>query len=401
MPGKIYSIHNIVLAITILLACVSCEQPDDKTNQTYSLFIMTEDANEYVLQTNLLNEGILDPEKNGILLNTQNIGRDLIVKNGFYYYLNKKDGVFYKYTRNKNTLQKVDSVVISDFYENNYSWLENDTLLLLGSDREDSIVKYVKIATADFSLTQGIIAIEKSLPAYNALSIGFSNVKDDKLFIGYTFHIYNSDSYSTSDTAFIAILNYKNMQVLETIKDTRSTFPGSHNLIEPATFKNETGDFYFLTCPGVALGNNIEKPTAILRILNNADRPDSTYFFNISASPINNHAYSIYYIGKNKAIIRSERKDLYKNWNEHWKVPHYEFYVLDLTTQTIDKLKLPLDKGTRRQCVLAEGNLVYISINSDTEGNNIWIYNTLDGSLKKGLALTGHTSFILRMDKLN
>lgn len=393
--------YCIILFFSTLLAFTSCTESLNGTTKTYSLFVMTEDANEYIIQTNSLQEGTLDPKTDGIRIHPKELARDLIVKNGFYYHMHKKSGMFFKYTLSENKgLQKNDSISIPDFYENNYCWIGNDTLLLLGVDREDTSVKYVKIAVADLSVTQGTINIQMPLQAYNSISIGFSDLKLNKLFIGYTYHIQTSESYITSDTAYISVLDYKSMRVIKTIKDSRSTYPGSQNLIEPASFKNEAGDFYFLTCPGVALGNNVEKPTAIFRIKNNEEIIDSAYFFNISASPINNHAYSMYYLGKNKAIIRSERKDLYKNWNEHWKVPHYEFYLLDLEKQKVEKLKLPMDKGTRRQCVIVENDIAFISINSDTEGNNIWMYHITDGSLSKGLHLTDETSFILRIDKM-
>ncbi|WP_299249411.1 hypothetical protein [uncultured Cytophaga sp.] len=363
---------------------------------------MTQDANEYLIQTNSLQNGVINPVKDGILLNPKEIGRDLIIKDGYYYYLNKKNGIFFKYALTAGkTFQKIDSVSLPNFYENNYSWIGNDTLLLLGIDREDTLVKYAKINVHTCMLNQGTLSIQKPFNAYNSISIGFSNLKKDKLYIGYTYHTTTAESYVTGDTVYVSVLNYATMQVLNTIKDTRSVYPGSQNLIEPASFKTESGDFYYLTCPGVALGNKVEKPTAIFRIKNDSEILDSLYMFNISTSSINNHAYSMYYLGKNKALIRSERKDLYKDWNEHWKVAHYEFFVIDLQKQTVEKLNLPMDKGTRRQCVIIEENIAYISVNSSTEGNYIWMYNTNTGSLTKGLKLTDNANFILRLDPMN
>jgi hypothetical protein len=402
MSGNIISLKYLIIFFSILSVLLSCTKITDanSSGKAYSIYAMTQDGNEYLLQTNSLQEGTLDPKKDGVFLNSKEIGRELIIKDGFYYYINKKTGTFFKSILTDNKiLKRIDSVSIQDFYEHNYCWVTDDTLLLLGSDREDSLVKYAKIAVTNLKITQGVIDIKKPF-GYNFISIGFSNRLDTKLVIGYTFHIQSSDKFITSDTAYISLLDYKTMNVQRTSIDTRSTFPGSQNLIEPATFKDEKEDFYFLTCPGVALGNKVEKPTALFRIKNNETIPDSSYFFNISASPISNHAYSIYYLGNNKAIIRSERKDLYKNWNEHWKVPHYEFYLLNIENQTAEKLKLPMDKGTRRQCVIVENNIAYISINSDTEGNYIWIYNITDGSLKKGLHLSDDTCFILRIDNM-
>jgi len=404
MPAPTKHFLQIPLFLLFVLFFSGCTQsnntPESGTVNTYSLHIMTKDANEYIVQTNSLAEGYIDPVKNGVLLKQNDFERNIIIRDGYYYYMNSRANTFYKYALQKNTLQKIDSVALKNLYVSNHTWISTDTLLLIGTGISDMLIHYVKIHVTDMKKSEGKISLTIPHPSYNGISVGLSHINNSKLFIGYTYHIINDLGYTTSDTAYITVLNYNTMKVLETSKETRSTYPGSDNLIEPAYFTNEKRDLYFLTCPGVALGNKIEKPTALIRIKDNETKIDSTYFFNISASPIHNHAYSIYYLGKNKALIRSERKDLFKNWNEHWKVPHYEFYILDIEKQTVEKLKLPLDKGTRRQCVIVEDNIVYISLNSDTEGNAIWIYNSIDGSLHKGLRLGDEISFILRIDKI-
>jgi len=404
MPALLKHYQQISLFLFCVLFFSGCSHSDSSTSVSntdnkYSLYIMTQDANEYIVQTNSLAEGFIEPSKSGVLLQKNDLERNLIVRDGFYYFMNNRSGKFYKYALEHKSLKKVDSVSIKDLYISNYTW-SADTLLLIGTDINDTLMRYVKVHVTDMAAEEGIIPVKITHPSYNLISVGLSHIKHGKLFVGYTYHVINELNFTTSDTAYIAVLNYNTMKILDILKETRSTYPGSENLVEPAYFTTEKGDLYFLTCPGVALGNRIEKPTALLRIKENDEKIDSTYFFNISDSPINNHAYSIYYLGKNKALIRSERKDLYKDWNEHWKVPHYEFYILDIEKQSIDKLKLPLDKGTRRQCVIIENNIAYISLNSDTEGNYIWIYNSIDGSLHKGLSLSPETSFILRIDKL-
>jgi hypothetical protein len=195
------------------------------------------------------------------------------------------------------------------------------------------------------------------------------------------------------------MLSYPELKVQKTLKDSRSTYPGGANTAQQNTFTDDKGDFHFLACPGIALGNNPDKPTAMYRIKKDEDDLDSTFFWNISAS-IKNHAYGLWDIGNNQAIIRSERRELFTGIEDHYKVPHIEFYILDLLTKTTKKLDLPLDKGTSRQCVLVENGLVYISLNSETDGNFIWTYNPKDGSLEKGLQLSGEVDYILRIEKL-
>jgi hypothetical protein len=191
------------------------------------------------------------------------------------------------------------------------------------------------------------------------------------------------------------------MSTLGTQKETRSTYPGGINTVQSYSFYDEQGDFYFMSCPGIALGNRPDLHTGIFRIRENALQTDPEYFFDISASGINNHAYGLWYLGHGKAIIRSERKDLYKGLGDHYSTAHFEFYVLDLKAQTVKKLDLPLDKGTRRECVIVEKGIAYIAVNSTKEGNFIWLYDIRTGTLRKGLQLAGDTDFIMRIDRLN
>lgn len=184
-------------------------------------------------------------------------------------------------------------------------------------------------------------------------------------------------------------------------KEVRSTYPAGVNTVQHNEFTDEHGDFYFMSCPGIAMGNRTDLPTAIFRIKANSNLVDPNYLFNLSSSKIANHAYGLWYIGNGQAIVRSERKDLYKGLSDHYSTPHFEFYLLDIAKQrVIKKLALPLDKGTRKEAVLVKGDTVYIAVNSATEGNYIWNYNVKTGKLSKGLQIGGVAAFIVRLDKL-
>ena len=373
----------------------SCQE---KNASKYSLFIMDEAGDQYLLLTNSLESDSLAPEKQGIKVNTDEVQRELIVRNGYYYRI--QNSMLSKYKVKDGKLEKDAMIPLKDFYLQNYTWLRGDTLLLVGANEDNTKIRYVKIETNSLVVKEGFLTVLPPFGTFNSMSIGFVKQKKDKLFVGFTYHTINTKRYLTSDTVYLAVFQYPEMTLLNIAKDTRSTYPGVDNTVEAGTFEDEKGDFYFIACPGVALGNNTSKPTGIYRIKADENVLDTDYFFNISASPIHNDAYSLYYLGNGKAIVRSERKDLFTSWNDHWKVPHFEFYVIDLETQQVSRLNLPLDKGTRRQCVIVEEELVYISLNSDTDGNYIWSYHKKTGELKRGLKLTGKTDFILRLDKL-
>lgn len=400
-------ISNFIQPIFIFLVFTTitgCNQEKTETNEyeKYSIYILGKDGKEYLIQTNYLNSGELKPEREGIEVDRKLFGREQIVKGGYYYRLNKKLNRFSKYIKTKSDLKEVAALEIKDFSIENFCWLGADTLLLTGLDNKTfTNASYYKISVKDFKiLSNGSLPIPLPVNGYKSTSLGITKLIKDKLLIAYTYHKHlGPASYSTSDTIYLASLSSKYMTLSELRKDTRSSYPGGINTIQSYSFDTENGDFYFMSCPGIALGNMVHIPTGIFRIKNGETNLDKDYFFNISNSKINNHAYGIWYLTDNKAIIRSERKDLYKDFSDHAATAHFEFYILDLLQKTVTKLNLPLDKGTRRECVIVEGDTAYIAVNSTAEGNFIWLYDIKTGSLKKGLQLSGDTDYIYRIDK--
>ena len=386
--------------LVLFFARCTDHKTKEGSTRTYSIYLMDDNGDESIVEVNSLAENKQLPSDSGVIkLHTKEFQRDLMVRNGFYY--NKKKDFFFKYSTAHQQMEKLDSIPMKDFLLYNYHWIAEDTLLLLGTSADYKQTKFAKINTKDMEAQEGLLDIPSFFGTYNVIAVGVSHLKNGKLFVGYNYCSAQENSHLNGDTTYVAVFSYPAMKRLQVMKDTRSVFPGGENTVEPASFEDEKGDFYFLACPGIALGGRMDKPTGIYRISSTDEQLDSSYFFNISASPIQNHAYSMYYLGQGKALIRSERKDLYTSWAEHWKVAHYEFYVIDLAAQSTTKLELPLDKGTRRQCVLVEDGKAYISLNSDTAGNYIWIYDIAKGTLAKGLQFKGDTDFIMRIDRLS
>ena len=384
------------LGLTFLFGC---SEKKTLEAQKYSIYTMADDYKEYINQVDNLSSGDLDPVKDGARTFPKQIWYDLIVKDGFYYRLERKTNYFLKYTVENNRYTAVDSVALPDMsYFDNYNWVQTDTVFLASFDRKTFKLEYARINVKTMKAETGNLPIALPKPPFNSMSIGFSLRRNNKLFLGYSYHEITSRHFKTVDTVYVDVLSYPDLKVLRTIKDSRSAYPGGANTAQPNTFTDEKGDFYFLACPGIALGNNPDKPTSLYKIKKEEDKLDSTFYWNISET-IKNDAYGLWDIGDGKAILRSERRDLFTGVEDHYKVAHIEFYVLNLKEKTSKKLDLPLDKGTSRQCVLVENGLVYLSINSES-GNYIWIYNPKDETLKKGLKIKDDIDYILRIEKL-
>lgn len=383
-------------------SCLETKKTNKKPS-IYSLYILDKDGKSFLIQNNTLDSGIVIPENDGVLLGDFKLGRNMIVKNHFFYRLSTKTGLFSKYKIDSGALITSSALHLKDFNIENYNWISADTLLLVGLNVSGyNQPKFALVNTKNMKIiAQGKMGIPVPSGNFSTLSIGFVMEKNGQIFVGYTYHVSQGMSnFKTSDTLYVSKLSFPDMNLLSTGKDIRSTYPGGQNTVQSYTFLDEKGDYYFISCTGIAMGNRPEIPSGIFRIKKGQSSIDKDYFFNISASKIKNHPYGMWYLGHNKVIIRTERKDLFEGQSDHYSTAQFEFYVLDLNTKAITKLNLPLDKGTRRECVLVQQDVAYIAVNSDKEGNFIWMYNMSNGSLKKGLQLAGNTDYILRIDKL-
>ncbi|MCF2498984.1 DUF4374 domain-containing protein [Dyadobacter chenhuakuii] len=375
---------------------------DNSLRKKYSLYLMMKDGSEYLVQTDTIMSGeMLNPEKSGTKVIPPRIFYDLIVRENNYYRLNWKDTRFVRNTIENQEFKETGSIQLPGQWSvDTYAW-QGDTLCIFGYDTKKGVARFAKITLDNLKAQQSVVSLPKPVAPFNSMSIGFANFMNGNLYLGYTYHKTDLKSYTTSDTLYVSQLSYPDMKVVRTFKDTRSTYPGGVNTRQSHFFNDEKGDFYFIACPGIALGDNRFKPTGIFRINKLTGELDKDYFFNLSASQIQNHGYGFWYLGNGKAIVRTERKGVFKGMEDHWLVPHFDFYVIDLEKQTTTRLNLPLDKGTARNCVLVENGLAYITVNPNKGGNYVWIYNPETGALKKGLHFSDEVDYILRLETLN
>lgn len=154
-----------------------------------------------------------------------------------------------------------------------------------------------------------------------------------------------------------------------------------------------------MTNPGIALGNNLKLPTAIFRKKKGQQLVDQRFMINISNS-IGNHAYGIWYVGNGKAIIRNEQKKLYTDFSNYHAVYQFEYRLVDLKSGSIEKMQLPLDKGTQKNNVWSDKKDVYIAIDAANDEHRVWKYNLQTKEITKGFNLPKTTNFIVRMDYL-
>lgn len=381
----------------------SCASPDASKNMQpeYALYLLNEDGSN----TFLLQESLQDTAKSTeIEVPSKEFTREYIHKKGIFYHFKERNDYFIRYQLDANNqMIATDSILFKDGYLENYLWKDNtDTLLLFTVEKKTTAhARMYVVDTKSFTLLrEEALPFPSSIGDFNLLSIGVVDLVDDKLWIAYCYSKFLTvDDYTTSDTMYYATLDYSSLDVLNLQKDTRSSYPGGVNTVQSYSARDDQGDFYFMSCPGVALGNNLTKPTAIFRKKKGMQEVDTSYMLDISKT-IHNHAYGFWYVGGQKAIIRSEQRDLYTDFSNHHSTFQFEYYLVDLSTKKLDKINIPLDKGTRKENVLVQGDYVYFAIDSEGGKHDIWRYTINDGQVNRVSSVSNSASYILRLDFL-
>ncbi len=393
----------LFLPLLLLSFTISCRSEHAEKNLAgkYSFYTMDKDLGNTIITTNSIDSGKLTIRQSGVDIPTQEFDRSIIVKNGRFYFL--REGKFRKYTLEKTGLKEIAQLSMPDQHIENINWLNNDTLLLFTSDNKTNRhLWYTKVAVNDFKVAQQQeIIIPPSASDFNIISVGFSTIHQQQLLVGYTFNkIINETDFTTIDTLYVATFDKTTLQLKEIQKDTRSTYPGGINTVQSYSFNDEEGNYYFMACPGIALGNIPSKPTAIFKIGQKSTQIDPNYFFDLTAQT-HNHAYGMWYLGNHQAIVRSERKDRYTDFSDHHSTYQFEYFLVDLSTKTTRKLNLPFDKGTRKESVLVENGKAYITIDDSSDKHQVWVYDIKSGQITPGTQLDQETDFIVRIDRLN
>lgn len=330
--------------------------------------------------------------------------REYIYKNGFFYRLSSQTSVFTKYQLQGSSFVLVDSIQLKNRDFETITWKDDDNLIAVCREDAENRTPQARLYQINVAgmkvVKQDTIVLPFANKEYSALHLGLVNIENDDLWLAYSFFKSTGKyGHTTSDTTYYATIKYDSFKLKNIQIETRSTYPGGFNIIQSYSFKDEEGDYYFMTNPGIALGNNPKLPTAIFRKRKGQLLVDQDYMINISRS-IGNHAYGIWYVGNGKAITRNEQKKLYTDFSNFHAVYQFEYRLVDLQSGSIEKIQIPLDKGTQKENVWTDGKYVYFAIDGSNDQHRVWKYDLQTKEISKGLKLPNNTNFIVRMDYL-
>lgn len=363
----------------------------------YSLFTSKESKNTFIFIDSSWSHIAIAPVPHAAF------NREFILRKGFLYQVNPQTDYLIQYRVGFDGLQALDSIKLANDNIEQYHWKnDSDTLLLcnvIHAERESA--RFYEIDTKTFSLVrEGELPIPSAVNDFNILSVGLLQYSDNKLWTAYAYSkMLGSSSYTTVDSMYYRTIDFASLRLLSEQKDTRSAYPGGINTIQSYSGTAENGDSYFMSGPGIAAGNTVHLPTAIFRRKRGHDEVDRNYMINVFEQ-IGNHAYGFWYLGNQHALVRSEQADKFSDFSNHHLLHQFDYFLTDLSSGKVEKLSLPLDKGTRKENIIHQSNYLYIAIDDADNRHSIWRYDLISKKAIRFLSPEFPIDYLLRLDRI-
>lgn len=278
------------------------------------------------------------------------------------------------------------------------SWVNyiNEHTILIGTVNKQKF-SYIEIDLEDMKIKRhGPLNVpDPPDSASNYVGVSAQLVKD-KLFVNYTFQrgMMREHIVPCNDTLFMAQFNYPGLQLQNTTKDHRTTWPGSYTILAPCSMVYKD-NIYVLGQPGGRTGNHKTAPSSILKLDTEANKFDLDYNFEIG-NPIHEEAYTLHDMGHGLAltsVVQSSKIHSFMNY----MVNRVAKYVLvDLEQQKKIKLNLPDVHLDWIFNTIWDDDFAYFSVYQKDGKSQIWQYDRKNGKLQKGAVIKGA---ILRIDK--
>lgn len=216
-------------------------------------------------------------------------------------------------------------------------------------------------------------------------------IQGNRLFV--SFYPLEGVSWATTetDTAYVSVYSYPELDYLHTFKDTR-TGPIGYYGGSPAMVADEADNHYTLSTSSIAGGfTQATKPSGILKINNGQEEFDASYFFNVEA--LGYRLLTGTYAGNGKVVARvvpvatdasAAAWAAFDVTNAICKV-----VILDLNAKTaVEVTDVPLHGGQYQTPFLVENSKVLMSINNGSEAY-IYQIDAASATAVKGARIEG------------
>ncbi|MGK7389907.1 MAG: DUF4374 domain-containing protein [Candidatus Cyclobacteriaceae bacterium M2_1C_046] len=394
---------TFLVAMVSLITVTSCSDDETAVNPGASGYVMslrTQDANEesadYFITVDDLMTGEISAEGNGVELAGWNY-------NGYFgntyfafgYQLNECIG----YKVEAGQLVEKGKFVFERFDVMNA--IDDNYFLAIGApwgggsfDCQLQLVDIQNIAI-DRNVKHPIYAsFDSEGNQLNAWPTS-SYVDGDKLFI--SFYPLNGATWATpnTDTAYVSVFSYPEIEYIKTIKDNR-TAPIGYYGGSPSILEDESGNRFTISPASKVTGyTQVTKPSGILKINAGQDSFDPNYFFNVEEKGFK--VLSGVYAGNGKVVARvitlakDDEAGAASQWAAFSEVNAIlNVAILDLNAQTVTVVDdVPLHGGQYQTPYLVENGKVYVSVNNGTEAH-VYQVDPATATATKGAKLIGN-----------
>ena len=187
----------------------------------------------------------------------------------------------------------------------------------------------------------------------------------------------NSLTFETAytDTCFVAVYSYPDMQFVSLMKDTRVGPGGSWGAFN-GLLKDEADNLYVMSNSAISNGySQSTRHAGFLRIKSGATEFDDDYFFDFEAATGGLKPAHITYLGG--GLVFAEVSTLNpQTADDRWGDKSLKCCIIDLVNQTVtdvDGIPVHNGNGGRRFAVLHQGDYVYLPVST---ADGVYVYRT-------------------------
>jgi hypothetical protein len=384
---------SLALSFVLLTACESTDEPSPNTGQhPYVLCLGVTSSNAttyYAVTTDNLLSGTISPKNNGL---EQTGYRDF-----------EQGGTQTIFSIGGLGVTNVNALTLDaqGYLQESGSFVFNKTLsifeqadpsTMLGVEVPDKSAdgnsfSFYKVDIPTVAITQ---TVEKPIEPLSYLewpSITGMCVNDGYVYI--TFYHSNPSTYETpyTDTTYVAVYSYPDLDFLTLLKDTRTGPAGSWNAYN-GIFPDEKGDLYLMSNSAIANGySQSTKTAAFLRIPRGTIAFDDYYFDFETVSGGLKPAHVLYY--RDGLLFAEVSLNANQTLEDRWGDRNLKCCIIDLYRKTItDITDIPVHDGNggRRFTALSDGDYIYYPVSTD-EGIFLYRINPRTATAERGAAV--------------
>lgn len=220
-------------------------------------------------------------------------------------------------------------------------------------------------------------------------------VRGNNLFVSFYPLVGSTWDTPITDTAYVSVYSYPSLELVKTIKDTR-TGPIGYYGSSQALITAENGDIYTFSTNSVSAGfTRPGTPSGILRIKNGETEFDESYHFDVETET----GYKLLtgaYAGNGKIVARVLAVE--EEWTAEWAWaaftvtnPVCKMVVIDVINKTVTDIsedQLPLHGGQYSTPFYVNNGKVYVSVNDGTEAY-IYAVDAATATAERGAKIVG------------